>query len=83
MMQVRAAIQAERNGRVYMLFSERGRFYWARSTPGSYMNGPFDNMDAVYRNLADKEGKTELHWQKIFAFFYPTLAGFPANRLSA
>ena len=82
MMQVRAAIQAERNGRVYMLFSEQGCFYWARSTPGSYMNGPFDTMQGVYVNLAQLEGKTEQHWQKVFAFFYPSLAGLTPNQLS-
>lgn len=82
MMQVRAAIQAERNGRVYMLFSEKGNYYWARSSPGSYMHGPFDTMHCVYTNLAELEGKTVSHWQKVFAFFYPTLAASSHNHLS-
>lgn len=82
MMQVRASIQAERNGRVYMIFSERGTFYWARSTPGSYMHGPFQTMQGVYIDLETHEGKTAQHWQKVFALFYPTLGDVSPNQLS-
>ena len=82
-MRVQAAIQAERNGRVYMIMEERNEYFWVRSTPGTNMHGPFQSLYGVYADMADNEGKTSQHWQKVFAFFYPNLLqSSPIKRLS-
>ncbi|MGB1250648.1 MAG: hypothetical protein ACPG8W_08565 [Candidatus Promineifilaceae bacterium] len=78
-MKILASVQAERTGRVYLIFSDTEQYYWARATPGTEVQGPFESLTSIYMNMSTHEGKTAVHWQTVFELFQTNLA-FPATK---
>ena len=72
-MQVYASIQAERSGRVYVIFRNDHGYLWVRASPGMEMNGPFDELSILFKSMARIEGKSAEHWTRVFTRFYPNM----------
>ena len=78
-MKILASVQAERTGRVYIIFSDTEQYYWVRASAGTELKGPFDNLPSIYQNMSSIEGKTAAHWREVFEYFQANLS-FPANK---
>lgn len=72
-MQVYASIQAERTGRVYVIFKDGTQYFWVRATPGMDMHGPFSLLPTLFQSMARTEGKSAEHWSRVFTSFYPDM----------
>ncbi len=72
-MQVYASIQAEKSGRVYVIFQDNVEYHWVRATPGMNTHGPFSDLSSIFQSMARLEGKSAEHWAKVFTTFYPDM----------
>ena len=79
-MKILASVQAERTGRVYIIFSDADQYYWARAMAGNELRGPFDSLPSIYSNMSVLEGKSAGHWQEVFEYFQAGLS-FPATKM--
>lgn len=82
-MQVYASIQAERTGRVYVIFQNSAEYFWVRAAPGKEMLGPFTELPSVFQSMARHEGKSADHWSRVFMTFYPDMPLSQRRVLSA
>ncbi len=72
-MQVYASIQAERSGRVYIIFQNINEYFWVRASPGMEMHGPFSELPSIFQSMSRVEGKSAEHWSQVFTSFYPNM----------
>ncbi len=72
-MQVYASIQAEKSGRVYVIFQDNLVYHWVRATPGMITQGPFSDLSSIFKSMSRLEGKSAEHWTKVFSTFYPDM----------
>lgn len=70
-MEICAAIQAEKSGRVYLILRDKQRYRWARAAAGQQLSRPFYELSDLFAHMASVEGKTAQQWRDAFRRIYP------------
>ena len=74
-----ASIQEISTGRVYVILLHDNRFYWLRAMQGRDVFGPFLDLNRLFTNMAQVEGKSAEHWHDAFMQFQSDAADIPVG----
>lgn len=72
-MEVLASIQQESSGRVFIILHSQAGYHWLNSDPGRLVQGAFEQLEHVFQDIAQVNGKSAEHWRSAFAHLYPNL----------